>query len=226
MAVKQKVTRKELLNEPDKFMTFTGKVLEFIRKNERKLWTALVVLVSLVLVAAGARFYLTRRQNNAFMELSKARDQYSQALDSGKGVPEAVSAVEAVMKKYPRTDAANVAAGLLGHLYIREGQYDKAIEAFGKAGGKVKAEGVSRSLIDSGLAYAYEGKKDYSKALEYFTRLSADEKSPVREDAALALGRIYAELKQPDKSRKAYEDFLKKFPDSPRAQEAREAMSM
>jgi len=223
VAVKQKVTRKDLLKKPDEFITFTARTVEFVRSHEKQLWTALITVITLAVVLAGVRFYMKRQENQAFIMLANARDGYTSALETGKGVTAAQTAVSEVMTKYPRSSAADLAAGLLGRLYLREGKYDKAIESFNKASGRVGTDPMTKSIIENGLAYAYEGRKEYQKALDIFTKLAADDKSPVQEDAALSLGRIYAAMKDTAKSRKAYDDFLKKFPASPYAQEAREA---
>lgn len=223
MAVKQKVTRKELLKKPDEFLTFTARTMEFVRTHEKQLWAALITAVTIVVVVAGVRFYLQRQENQAFALLANARQAYTSALESGKGILAAQTSVEEVLSKYPRSSAADLAAGILGRLYLREGKFDKAIETFEKASGKVVKDPMTYGIIQNGLAYSYEGRREYQKALDIFGKLAADEGSPVREDASFSLGRIYAAMKDQAKSRKAYEDFLKKFPDSPYAQEAREA---
>ena len=223
MAVKQKVSRKDLLKKPDEFITFTARTVEFVRTHEKQLWAALITVITLVVVLAGVRFYMKRLENQAFIMLANARESYTSALETGKGVTAAQTTVNEVMTKYPRSSAADLAAGLLGRLYLREGKYDKAIEAFQKASGRVGQDPMTSSIIQSGLAYAHEGRKEYQKALDIFSTLAKDDQSPVQEDAALSLGRIYASMKDAKNSRKAYEDFLKKFPASPYAQEAREA---
>jgi TolA-binding protein len=69
-------------------------------------------------------------------------------------------------------------------------------------------------LIASGLAYAYEGKKDYAKAARYFSAVASDPRAGFREDAMLGLGRVYEAMGEREKSRETYKKFIETYPKS------------
>ena len=57
MAKKKRVTRKELLKEPDEFMTFTGKLVQYVRDYQKQLmygFSALVLIIIIMCVMPSA----------------------------------------------------------------------------------------------------------------------------------------------------------------------------
>ena len=63
MAKKRKKTRKELLREPDEFMTISGKLIGFAIDHKKQLTYALGIIVVLALIISGYRFFLIRAEN-------------------------------------------------------------------------------------------------------------------------------------------------------------------
>ena len=57
MAKKRKKTRKELLREPDEFMTISGKLIGFAVDHKNQLAYALGIIVILALIISGYRFF-------------------------------------------------------------------------------------------------------------------------------------------------------------------------
>jgi hypothetical protein len=81
MAKKKRVTRKQLLKEPDEFITFSGKLIQFGIQYKTQLTYVAVILVAIVVVASGYRFFLIRSENNAQALLSQAVAKYQTALN-------------------------------------------------------------------------------------------------------------------------------------------------
>ena len=57
MAKKRKKTRKELLKEPDEFMTISGKLIGFAVDHKNQLTYALGIIVALALIFSGISFF-------------------------------------------------------------------------------------------------------------------------------------------------------------------------
>lgn len=66
----------------------------------------------------------------------------------------------------------------------------------------------------------YFKRKNYDAAIQRY--MEALEYQPNRFDAYEALGRAYEKQGAPEKALRVYQDFLQKFPDSPRAKEFQE----
>ena len=60
MAKKIKKTRKELLKEPDEFITISGKLIGFMVAYKNQLTYALGIIVALALIFSGYRFFSIR----------------------------------------------------------------------------------------------------------------------------------------------------------------------
>ena len=65
MAKKRKKTRKELLKEPDEFLTISAKLIGLAREHQTQLAWALGAIFFLALVVSGFRLYLIRAESNA-----------------------------------------------------------------------------------------------------------------------------------------------------------------
>jgi hypothetical protein len=77
MAKKRKKTRKELLKEPDEFMTLTGKVIGFAVEHKTQLTYGLGIIhktqltyglgiiLALVIIVSGVRFFSIRAEKKA-----------------------------------------------------------------------------------------------------------------------------------------------------------------
>ena len=65
MAKKQKKTRKELLKEPDEFMTLTGKVIGFAVDHRTQLTYGLGIVLALVIIVSGVRFFSIRAEKKS-----------------------------------------------------------------------------------------------------------------------------------------------------------------
>ena len=76
MAKKIKKTRKELLKEPDEFMTISGKFIGFIVEYKNQVTYALGIIVALALIFSGYRFFSIRSENKASALLGQGLAKY------------------------------------------------------------------------------------------------------------------------------------------------------
>jgi TolA-binding protein len=227
MAKKTKVTRKELLKEPDEFISFTGKTVNWARANEKNIYTALVVVVAVVLILTGLRFYLQRREDSAAEAYDSAKKKFISAVNTQ--TPEDFAAARAefeqVVEKYRRTPGGRLAQVMLGNTELQAGNFDEALAEYEKALPLFKKEPLVDNMIRSGMAYAAEGKKDWENAARLFGEIANAPSSLNREDALLGQARNLNAQGDSARARQVYETFLKDFPDSFRAQWVKEEMS-
>ena len=72
MAKKKKVTRKQLLKEPDEFLTFSTKLFNFVLKYKLQVLGALGGVILIVLAISGFSYYTHTQASAAEAQLQKS----------------------------------------------------------------------------------------------------------------------------------------------------------
>ena len=211
MAKKRKKTRKELLKEPDEFMTISGKLIGFAVDHKNQLTYALGIIVVLALIFSGYRFFSIRAENNASALLDKSLAKYN-SIKAGKQPAEVYNEVSAdfqfIINKYEGKENAKLARLIYANICYDAGKYKQAIELFKSALTDFKKYPMIHHQILSNLGYSYEQQEDYSTAVSYFEKISAAPESLIRDEALYHLGRLYDKLGESEKSREAYNKIL------------------
>lgn len=211
MAKKRKKTRKELLKEPDEFMTISGKLIGFAVDHKNQLTYALGIIVVLALIISGYRFFSIRAENNASALLDKSMSKYNN-LKAEKKPDEVYSEMspdfEFILDKYNGKESAKLARLTFANICYNAGKYKQAIELYKTSLTDFTKHPMIHNLILSNLGYAYEQEADYSNAVNYFQKISSASELPIRDEALYHLGRLYDKLGENEKSRKAYDEIL------------------
>jgi tetratricopeptide (TPR) repeat protein len=211
MAKKRKKTRKELLREPDEFMTISGKLIGFAVDHKNQLAYALGIIVILALIISGYRFFSIRAENNAAALLDKNLTKYN-SLKADKQPDEVYGEVSAdfqfILDKYKGKESAKLARIIYANICYNASKYKQAIELFKTALTDFAKYPMIRQQILSNLGYAYEQEKDYSTAVGYFEKISTAPEPIMRDEALFHLGRLYDKLGENEKSREAYNKIL------------------
>ena len=211
MAKKRKKTRKELLREPDEFMTISGKLIGFAVDHKNQLAYALGIIVILALIISGYRFFTIRAENNAAALLDKNLTKYN-SLKADKQPDEVYGEVSAdfqfILDKYKGKESAKLARIIYANICYNAGKYKQAIELFKTALTDFAKYPMIRQQILSNLGYTYEQEKDYSTAVGYFEKISTAPEPIMRDEALFHLGRLYDKLGENEKSREAYNKIL------------------
>ena len=76
----QKLTRKQLLKEPDEFITFSGKLIQWLTTYKRQATLAAGVVFVLLVATAGFQAYLHHAENKASALLTESLAQYQTAM--------------------------------------------------------------------------------------------------------------------------------------------------
>jgi tetratricopeptide (TPR) repeat protein len=211
MAKKRKKTRKELLREPDEFMTISGKLIGFAVDHKNQLAYALGIIVILALIISGYRFFSIRAENNAAALLDKNLTKYN-SLKADKQPDEVYGEVSVdfqfILDKYKGKESAKLARIIYANICYNAGKYKQAIELFKTALTDFAKYPMIHQQILSNLGYAYEQEKDYSTAVGYFEKISTAPEPIMRDEALFHLGRLYDKLGENEKSREAYNKIL------------------
>ena len=217
MAKKKRVTRKQLLKEPDEFLTLSGKAIRFATENQRLIFGVLIGVVVVAIAIAGFRYFSEASERKAYALFEEGRLHYLTAISGDNTAPvreKAAEQFERVITKYPSTDAAPFSLLVYADMSYHSGDYQKAIELYQRALGAFSAEGFIRKLIWNGLGYAYEANKGYKAAAEYFQRITETQDESMKGDACYNLGRMMEAVNRQKEALEAYNKVVKDYPDS------------
>jgi len=214
---KKRMTRKQLLKEPDEFITFTGKLIQFGRTYDKQLTYAVCAFFIIVIALTAFRFFSNRAENTASGLLSQAMQKYETLrndTDAATAYAETKPDFEHILEKYANKHAGKMAGVIYANLSYDAGETDTAIQLYEEALDNIGEGGGYRNLILSSLGYAYEQKKDMQTAVNYFERIAGND-NPIAKDVALFnLGRLYEEIGDSEKSRAAYNRLVSEYQDS------------
>lgn len=216
MAKKRKKTRKELLKEPDEFMTITGKLIEFAVEHKNQLTYALGIIVALALIISGYRFFSIRSENKAAALLDQSLAKYVELQNDQKPV-EAYDQVSAdfqlILDKYGDKKSGKIARLTYANICYKAGKYEQAIELYKQSLNDFENHPTIHNQVISSLGYAYEQIKDYATAVSYFEKLTSAPEPDLQGEALFRLGWLYDKLGQSEKSRDAYNKILSEHGD-------------
>lgn len=217
MAKPKRVTRKQLLKEPDEFITTTGRIIQWGQKHVRQLTIAASVMAILLVVVTAYRYYNSWVENKSYMLLDEVVSQYETkkaSSDLQQAYHSTKEDFEALIRKYDNTDGGRIAMFVFAGISNDAGDADRAIELYETGLKYFKSDPTYLNFILSGLGYAYEKNQDVGKAVSYFQQI-ADGSDPTVKDLALFnLGRLYQQLGDPEKSMAAYSRLTTDYADS------------
>jgi len=228
MAKPKRVTRKQLLKEPDEFMTTTGRIVRWGQQYARQLAFAAGAFLLLIVVISAYRYYTNWTENKAFLLLDEAVSKYetqkakTDAIDAYKDTREDF---ETIIRKYDHTDGGQMAMVVFAGMSYEAGDADRAIQLYEAGLNFFDADTAYQNFILSSLGYAYEKMRDIQKAVSCFEKIADGLDPTVRDIALFNLGRLYQELGDSAKSKAAYERLISNHTESIYYQLAKEKVS-
>lgn len=223
-----RVKRKQLLKEPDEFVTTAGKLINWSRQNTKPLIIGFCLFFGAVAGISVYSYFKQQRAGTAEMMLGQAVAKYQaglEAKDASAALAETRSDFDALLNTYGNLPAGRLGAVIYGNVCLAGQAFDDAISHYEKALTSFGAESSLGNVILNGLGTAYQQKGDYPRAVEYFKQMVSGS-SPVLKDVALFnLGRLYSQLGQVEESRKAYQQLSDQFPQSMYADVAKEKVN-
>ena len=220
----KKITRKQLLNQPDEFLTLSGRLFQYSVEHKYHLLAVLGGIIVLVLIISGYRFNMMKKADEAFARLDRGQRKYETLLQA-EGPQKAYEQVredfQDLLENYAGQTGGKFARLIFADIAYRGGQPDEAINLYSEALNDF-ADVFYRHSILIGLGYAYEEKKDLKKALSYFQQVAAASDSVLRAEALFNTGRLHAALGEIEKSKTSFQLLSAEQPDSLYAELARE----
>jgi len=206
-------------------------VATWLRESRTARWTLIGLGALLVLGAAafGGYSWYGAQDTRARLALVAAADLAQQATAPGapaEARDKALRALETVLTEHPRFSGAPEAAYRLANLRLDAGQHAAARGAYEIAIAK-GATGTLRSLAALGIAYSWEGQRDYARAQAAFQAAlnGLSSKDFLYEEMLLGLGRAQEFGGNPAAARETYSRLLKERPDTRRADDIRSRLA-
>ena len=215
---KKRVTRKQLLKEPDEFITYSNRMIRLGVEYKQQLMIAAGIFCAAVLVYVGLQYVAEHSRTKAFSLLGSAVARYDRTL-AQQGAEKALAGVEAdfeqLLDKYGSNAGGRLARVTFAQYNYAAGRADRAIALYDAALNDFDEAPLYRAIIVSGLGYAYTLKGDLPGAISYFEQvLSAGPAAGLKSDALFNLGLLYAQTGQKTKSVESFKRIKDEFPES------------
>ena len=217
MAKQKRVTRKQLLKEPDEFITTTGRIIRWGRQYTRQVAYAAGAMLLFLVVITGYRYFSNNAENRAFSMLDQAVSNYEgkktdmDVLTAYEGVKEDF---EYIIRKYDNTEGGKLATVVFARISYDANNVDRAIQLYEAALAYFENNPTYQNFLWSGLGYAYEKKQDVRMAISWFEKIAGGEDPVVKDVALFNMGRLYHDLGDTAKSMQAYERLTTEHTDS------------
>ena len=178
MANKIKITRKELLKEPDQFLSFSEKAMLFFTKNRSKV----IITITAVLIAGLSFLGYKSYQKSQIMKYEALYfNMVEMVKTEGIEVDELIKIRDQIRFRSHR----NRASLLLADLYYMNKEIDKAQTTFLEIIND--SQGLNHQMANIGLAYIYEAKGELRDAINLY-------KSVIDENTSFPLFQVYWSL--------------------------------
>jgi len=210
-------TRKQLLKEPDQFITFSGKLIAFGRSNLKTILIGTGIIVALLLAVVTMRQISHRNETRASERVEKTVANYSAALkdtDPKTAFDRIKTDFNDIFNEYGSTTAAKTARIIYGDISYNAGDADTAIAMYTQALDDFGQFPALKNIVLSGLGYAFVMKGEYPQSIHYFEMVSADNENTMKSSALFNLAWLYEASGEKEKGISLYKQLLNDFPES------------
>ncbi len=207
--------KKIAVREPIKESTFTTKWLELRLYIQENIKLISGITIGIIAIVAFTYIYFTNKKTEnveASVQLASVislyeQQQYKLAIegDPTRRLP----GLKDISNNFSGTNSASVANLFLGNSYLYLGQFDNAISAYQNSDpdGNILKAGVY-----AGLGMAYEGKKEFLKAAQYFEQAAEEFKEDaISADRLMQAARNYTLAGDKSKAKQLYESILNDY---------------
>jgi len=217
MAAAKKKTRKELLKEPDEFLTLSSRFLGWAATYKKQINMAVLAALTAGVLISGYFFYVNQQEAKAAGLLAQALEKIER-LGPGKPTPKTVQEVSEdfrrIFSDYDSRSNGNIARLLFANLCYETGDYQQAAELYKTSLPRFADQPMIHFQILKNLGYTYAALKDPGTAAGYFEQALAGGAKSLQDDVLFNLGEIYVRLGQKDKSADFFKRILSEHPDS------------
>tara|TARA_B100000686_G_scaffold211712_1_gene218610 strand:- start:1756 stop:2430 length:675 start_codon:yes stop_codon:yes gene_type:complete len=171
MAKKLKITRKELLKEPDQFLSSTDKAISFFKQNR----STVIGSILGVLIIGMSIFGYQRYQISRMMKYEALYFKMEEIIKvSTKKTDSLYSELIKIRDKIGEGPHRNRASLLIADFYFQNEDYEKAKFTYEEIINN--SSGLNYEMARISLAYVYEATEDYKKAIDLL-KLAIDSKN-------------------------------------------------
>jgi cytochrome c-type biogenesis protein CcmH/NrfG len=213
MAKQQRLSRKEVLNQPgpsDYFMMRIGRIVDWIKANRRSmLYGVLGVMVIVLCIVVWTRWQGHRRQQAAVLLHQALKPIDASDTKQAANSDQVIAQLQVITEKYGRTPAGARAYWHLGHLYFAQGEMSKALEAYEVARRRLpNRQSLSSTLAMLNVGYAQEASDACGEAITSYESVQQAPIHWLRGEAYLGIGRCHEKAGASDQAIEVYERAL------------------
>ncbi len=225
---KKKVTRKQLLKEPDEFITISARIIRWIDQNrDRIVWGVAAAVFSAA--AFSGWIYYKRVQNRqsvaAFGEVMAAYRLAEKDPNASQDRARVKEMLRSFVEKFPDTGSGKMGRVLLANLLYRTGDLDAAIAAYQHAIEDFGGQPLLKNVILSGLGHAYLKKQDSGQAVRCFEQIASGDEPLLKDEALFILAHLSDPASGTEAKSEKLNRILSEFPDSLFMELAKEEVS-
>ncbi len=212
--VKGKKITKKRLKEPDEFIHFTERIYLMIKHNSKLIATGGIIAFILLLSIFLFYRWEQSKEAEAHQKFGLALSTYQMVISpyqqgATPDIKNALEKFDEVVEKFPRTSSGKLSYLYKGNIHLRLGEFEEAIKSFEAILKKGAKEKLYHLFAMEGLGYAYEGKKDYEKALHAYRKVIEKDSGSEISNIYLNIGRCYEKLGKNKEALENYKTFLK-----------------
>jgi len=163
MAKKIKITRKELLKEPDQFLSSTDKAMLFFRQNRYSVIGSVIGVMLFGLSFLGYQNYQNSRTMKFETLYFKMEKIAEESKEKGKKLQEQLIEIRDQIDEGPHRNRASL---FLADVYFQDEDYDRAKVIYQEV--QSKSSGLNHEMAAVNLAYTYEAMGNYKKAIDLY----------------------------------------------------------
>lgn len=206
---RQRITRKELLRQPDQFITRSARIIEWVETNASSILYGVGVVILAGALVGGWFVWQANRHHRAETLLYEAINSNALQEDS-TSQDNQMGALQALVRAYDHTPAATQAYWHLGRLYFARADYVAALEAYEQARHRLGDDqsDLMHILISLNIAYAEEAQGACAQALENFEAVVQAPPTWLRGEAYLGMGRCHEQSNTPEMAAEVYQRAL------------------
>ena len=213
----KKVSRKKLLKEPDEFITFSGKLIQFGRTYQKHLTIGFSTIFAVLIIVSGVRYFTYKSEQKAFAALHNAKASYESILagtDPAKAYEKVKPEFQKIIDKYARRQGGRLARIAYAHISYDAGAYQEAIALYGDALNDFEGNPLMTHGILNGLGYSHEALNEDTTAIKYFEMIVDGPDQILKDEALFHLGALYQKNGNYTKSQEAFKEIVSDYPES------------
>jgi predicted negative regulator of RcsB-dependent stress response len=201
------ISRKRSVEEPPEILSLQLRLLQYLQDNWRWVTFGLVLLFVGLGVWGVIKHMQARKNEDAGAAMAKITPLLSKA---GSG-PEALKALEQLLKDYPGTAPAQEAAIFRAHLLYQTKNYPEAAKAY-EALRHSNLSGFDALAAES-LSYCYEAQGEVRKAAEVLKTVADKITGPLQNEVYVRLALLLEQAGEAKDAGQYWQKLLEKSPD-------------